>query len=611
MIGGDDFTTINEEIATLNDTVVFKAGTQTITGDKTITGVLAVDNADTTIVGTTVSINSDGLALNSFSGTAKYQHNATQSTIQNNNVFIADVAGTSGIIVSSGSVALDAPTAGSITQDIGANTKSLITNTATTLTNTTTNIVSGANTKASISGTTTTLTNDTTNIVSGTNKVAITSADTTLTNDTTNIVSGVNNKVAISSTDTTLTNNTTNIVSGVDNKVAISSTATTLDNTTTNIRSGGTNKITTNATTTTLNNTGGTTLQIASDPKISLLSASTTLNNTATSINSGGQLRFTQNATETQIRNATIQLQAAALDVKYEQTASQTDITNTTVNITGDTGGLNLSTANNGVVRVESVGAAGLLTLKSFDIKMRDDFDELHYDQDEISTEIINTTIRLSDSSSVRRYTQTNASTTMRNATISLQDNTPTTRFTQTNGTTTLTNTSINAVGNFYADDYFVGRSSSTNYRLASFQLPLGTCLIPNATGAGTTTTTGAWSPTGTSTQIRTPNWGRFYPLYAMIGLDGGSFTNTLTTTLSVQIREETNNYTLATTPFTITSGTSNASSGGTQAFTVFSGNEYITDGVLIRFQIVVVRQATISASTKSVYATVYGYQTV
>lgn len=110
------------------------------------------------------------------------------------------------------------------------------------------------------------------------------------------------------------------------------------------------------------------------------------------------------------------------MDVKYNQTASQTDITNTTINITGNTGGLNLSTANNGFVRMESVGASGLITIKASDIVMRDNLDTLHFDQDQLLTVI-------------------------RNTTINLRDVNNTTRFSQNNGTTTITNTDVDVVG--------------------------------------------------------------------------------------------------------------------------------------------------------------------
>jgi hypothetical protein len=96
-----------------------------------------------------------------------------------------------------------------------------------------------------------------------------------------------------------------------------------------------------------------------------------------------------------------------------------------------------------------------------------------------------------------------------------------------------------------------------------------------------------------------------------MIGLDNGTITGGGTMTFAVQIREETNNYTLGTTPQTLTSGTNNASTASSQNVNVFSGaNEYVGDGVLIRFQIKISRTASITASTKSIYATFYGYQT-
>jgi len=586
MIGGDDFTTIYEEIDTLNDTVVFKAGAQTITGNKTITGDLVVNNIATTMTANDTKITGGTVELLATGANRKYYHDSAATSITNASVYISDTAALpSGFIISGGSVATQAPITGTIAQEIGVNTKQSISNTTTTLTNGTTNIVSGVVNKVAISATDTILTNDTTTIVcAGDTKANITSSDTTLTNTTTNIVSGANNKVAISGTATTLTNTTTNIVSGVATKYTQNATTTTISNNTlintatveNRMECGATyNGITITptdvgiasgeyymtATTGNLNGLAadtvildgtlnGIVLAAGGTQKATLSTTATTLTNTTTNILSGAATKYTNNATITSITNGTINLQSAAGVNRLTQTATSTTITNDTV------------------------------------------------------------VLEIADGTN--KYSHTTGTSTLSNATINMNDGT-TTRFTQNNGTTTLTNTSVNVVGDLYAEDYFVGRSTSTNYRLASFQLPLGTCLIPNATGAGTTTTTGAWSYTGTSTQMRTPNWGRFYPLYAMIGLDGGSFTNTLTTTLSVQIREETNNYTLATTPFTITSGTSNATSGGTQAFTVFSdpAREYITDGVLIRFQIVVVRQATISASTKSVYATVYGYQTI
>lgn len=177
--------------------------------------------------------------------------------------------------------------------------------------------------------------------------------------------------------------------------------------------------------------------------------------------------------------------------------------------------------------------------------------------------------------------------------------------------TTTITNTSINATGAFYASRYFCGSSGGSNVRLASLQLPLGTCLIP--TGSATpSTVTGQWSYTGTSTQMRTPEWGYFYPLYALIGLDNGTITGGGVMTLAIRIREETNNYDYSTDAFTITTSTSNTPTGAASNFTTFSAgsNSRISGGVLIRFQIVLTRTLNISASSKSCYATVYGYQT-
>lgn len=573
MIGGDDFTTIYEEIDTLNDTVVFKAGAQTITGDKTITGVLAVDNADTTIVSTTFGISSDALELKSANGDAKYQHNATQSSIQNYNVFIADATGTSGIIVSSSGVSMEAPTAGSITQDIGVNTKMTINSMDTTLTNGEIDL------------------NATTGLIS------ITAADTVILDGTSaGVILQANDitKIQCAPTDTTLTNTTTNIVSGASNKVAISGTATTLDNTTTNIRSGGTNKITTNATTTTLNNTGGTSIQIGGNDKISVLSSQTTLNNTATFINTGGALRYSNNATDTVIRNSLLQLQAAVLDTKYNQTASQTDITNTTINLQDELLNNRFSQTN------------GTTTIINNTIFLSD-----KYEQGLTSTQLKNTQIRFRDGTNAERLLQTATATTITGATVNIADATPTTRFSQNNGTTTITNTYINATGILYTNRYYLGSSGGSNSHLASMNVPLGSCLIPTASGSGTTTTTGNWSFSGTSTQMRTPSWGTFYPLYAMIGFDSGTITGGGTMTFAVQLREETNNFTMATTAQTLTSGTNNASSGSSQNINVYSSaNEGIGSGVLIRFQIVISRTASITASTKTCYATFYGYQT-
>jgi hypothetical protein len=183
-------------------------------------------------------------------------------------------------------------------------------------------------------------------------------------------------------------------------------------------------------------------------------------------------------------------------------------------------------------------------------------------------------------------------------------------RFSQVSGRTTIENTSINATGSFYASNYRLGSSVSTNRRLASLALPGGSCLIPTASGSGTTTTTGTWSYTGTSTQMRTPDWGNFVPIYAIIGLDNGSITGGGTMTFAVQIREETNNFTIATTAQTLTSGTNNASTASSQNFNVYSSaNQDIGSGVLVRFQIVISRTASITASTKSIFATIYGYQ--
>ena len=183
-------------------------------------------------------------------------------------------------------------------------------------------------------------------------------------------------------------------------------------------------------------------------------------------------------------------------------------------------------------------------------------------------------------------------------------------RFSQVSGRTTIENTSINATGSFYASNYRLGSSGGTNRRLASLSLPGGSCLIPTATGAGTTDTTGTWSYTGTSTQMRTPDWGNFVPIYAIIGLDNGSITGGGTMTFAVQIREETNNFTIGTTPQTLTSGTNNASTAASQTFNVYSSaNQDIGSGVLVRFQIRISRTASITASTKSIFATIYGYQ--
>jgi hypothetical protein len=210
-----------------------------------------------------------------------------------------------------------------------------------------------------------------------------------------------------------------------------------------------------------------------------------------------------------------------------------------------------------------------------------------------------------------QKLNMTTTATTITNATINLQDATPTTRFTQTNGTTDITNTSINAVGRLYASSYSLGRSTASSLRLASIQLPLGTISIP--TGSSTPViNTGNWSQSGTSLQMRTPEWGNFYPLYAMIGFDNGTITGGGTMTIAIRIREETNNYDYSTDAFTLTSGTNNAPTGGAGDFTTFTAgsNSRISGGVLIRCQILLTRTANISASTKSCYFTAYGYQT-
>jgi hypothetical protein len=147
--------------------------------------------------------------------------------------------------------------------------------------------------------------------------------------------------------------------------------------------------------------------------------------------------------------------------------------------------------------------------------------------------------------------------------------------------------------------------------RLASIQLPLGIIAIP--TGSSTPITiTGNWSPSGTSAQMRTPEWGNFYPLYAMIGFDNGSITGGGIMTIKIRIREETNNYDYTTDAFSLASGTTNAPTGAAGDFTTFSAgsNSRISGGVLIRAQIVLERSSNISASTKSCYFTAYGYQT-
>jgi len=586
MVGGDDFTNIYEQIDTLNDTVVFKAGTQTVTGNKTITGDLVVDNASTLLVGTAVDINSDALQLNSANGTLKYAHNATQSTIQNNNIFLADVAGTTGMIIQANTVVLEAPVAGSITQEVGGNNKIVLNNTTSTFDNTTTNIQSG-----------------------GTTKITTGSSTTTLTNDTTDIVSGASSKVAISGT------------------------ITTLDNTTTNIRSGGTNKITTNATTTTLNNTGTTAIQVGGDAKLTLQSSTTTLNNTATLINSGGTFKYSQNATETQIRNATLQLQAAALDVKYNQTATQTDITNGTITMSATTAlrqwaptmAFGYDTTFTNICSIMAFSSLKYIS-SGFNLDGTGDgtysiadatrsYFGLNTTRSTLSSPAVvtlegDTGVELQTPSGTIKYTQSTSATTLNNTTINLQ-NAGTTRYTQASGTTTLTNTSINAVGNLYTSAYLLGTSGGSNIRLASMTLPLGVIAIP--TGSSTPiTVNGNWSPSGTSTLMRTPEWGNFYPLYAMIGFDNGTISGGGVMTIKIRLREETNNYDYTTDDFALTSGINTAPTGGAGDFTTFTtgSNSRISGGVLIRAQIVLTRTANISASTKSCFFTAYGYQT-
>lgn len=203
----------------------------------------------------------------------------------------------------------------------------------------------------------------------------------------------------------------------------------------------------------------------------------------------------------------------------------------------------------------------------------------------------------------------TSTTTTLDNTTVNIS-NGGTTRYTQAAGTTTLTNTSINASGSLYATRYFLGSSGGSNTRLASMTLPLGTCAIPTGS-TSPSTITGNWSYTGTSSQIRTPSWGNFYPVYAMIGFDNGTITGGGTMTIAIRVRDETNNYDYSTDAFTLTSTTNNAPTGAAGDFTTFTAgsNERIGGGVLIRFQIVLTRTANITASTKSCYATVYGYQ--
>ena len=107
------------------------------------------------------------------------------------------------------------------------------------------------------------------------------------------------------------------------------------------------------------------------------------------------------------------------------------------------------------------------------------------------ATTLTNTTISLTDATPTTRYSQTSTLTTIRNATINLNDNTPITRFSQTSTTTTIRNTQINLQNNsgtnmitigasevnsnnqFGSYEYYTGLGGATTNPLVSFALTL------------------------------------------------------------------------------------------------------------------------------------------
>jgi len=146
---------------------------------------------------------------------------------------------------------------------------------------------------------------------------------------------------------TTLNNTTTNIQSGGTNKITTTATDTTLNNDTTKIQSGAADKITTNATDTILNNTT-TNIQSGAVNKITTNATDTTLNNDTTKIQSGAADKITTTATDTTLNNTGItKIQRGGTD-KIVVTTNETDIIDDTI--------LLLTTGGNASLSLEQTG---------------------------------------------------------------------------------------------------------------------------------------------------------------------------------------------------------------------------------------------------------------
>jgi len=311
-------------------------------------------------------------------------------------------------------------------------------------------------------------------------------------------------------------------------------------------------------------------------------------NTTIQSIDSGGTTETFTCATQTKVASTAFKVQTVAGTDKLNITPTAIELVNDEIIASANTGNIALLMAPTGSLVVQNN------TIQKLNIGTS-------------TTTIANTDIffNMGDQFTVTSFNARINATSTNFLKINNVD-----KMVTTSTETTITNTSINATGNLYATRYFCGSSGGSSNRLASMTLPLGTCLIP--TGSATpSTVTGNWSYTGTSTQMRTPEWGNFYPLYALIGFDNGTITGGGVMTIAIRIREETNNYDYSTDAFALTSATLNAPTGASSAFTTFTAgsNSRISGGVLIRAQIVLTRSLNISASSKSCYFTVYGYQ--
>ena len=133
MQGGDDIGDIQDNIDLINATAVFKAGTQTITGDKTFNGDVIINNTNTTIqtsgtntnTGSTITeVATTAFKVQSVAGTDKLNIAPTVTT--NTNATITEVATTEFKV-----------------QSVAGTDKLNISPTTTTLTNPTTNILDG------------------------------------------------------------------------------------------------------------------------------------------------------------------------------------------------------------------------------------------------------------------------------------------------------------------------------------------------------------------------------------------------------------------------------------------------------------------------------------